>query len=100
MVRVRDVTLRDGLQGLSVVLPTVTKVEVYQQLLGAGVEEAQVTSFVSPRRLPQLADTEALWDALRPFLGVKGALIANHTNANVASQRRRCVGITGAGTSP
>ncbi len=50
MVRVRDVTLRDGLQGLSVVLPTATKVEVYQQLLGAGVEEAQVTSFVSPRR--------------------------------------------------
>ena len=56
MVRVRDVTLRDGLQGLSVVLPTATKVEVYQKLLGAGVEEAQVTSFVSPRRLPQLAD--------------------------------------------
>ena len=89
MVRVRDVTLRDGLQGLSVVLPTATKVEVYQQLLGAGVEEAQVTSFVSPRRLPQLADAEALWDALRPFPGIKGALIANHKGY----QRARAVGV-------
>ncbi len=89
MVRVRDVTLRDGLQGLSVVLPTATKVEVYQKLLGAGVEEAQVTSFVSPRRLPQLADAEALWDALRTFPGIKGALIANHKGY----QRARAVGV-------
>ena len=89
MVRVRDVTLRDGLQGLSVVLPTATKVEVYQKLLGAGVEEAQVTSFVSPRRLPQLADAEALWDALRPFPGIKGVLIANHKGY----QRARAVGV-------
>lgn len=89
MIRVRDVTLRDGLQGLSVVLPTATKVEVYQQLLGAGVEEAQVTSFVSPRRLPQLADAEALWDALRPLPGIKGALIANHKGY----QRARAVGV-------
>lgn len=77
MARVRDVTLRDGLQGLSVVLPTSTKVEVYRELLAAGIEEAQVTSFVSPRRLPQLADAEVLWDALRPLPGIKGALIAN-----------------------
>ncbi len=89
MVRVRDVTLRDGLQGLSVVLPTATKVEVYQNLLGAGVEEAQVTSFVSPRRLPQLADAEALWDALKTFPGIKGALIANHKGY----QRARAVGV-------
>ncbi len=78
MARVRDVTLRDGLQGLAVVLPTVTKVEVYRALVSAGVEEAQVTSFVSPRRLPQLADAEILWDALQPLPGIKSALIANH----------------------
>lgn len=65
MARVRDVTLRDGLQGLAVVLPTVTKVEVYRALISAGVEEAQVTSFVSPRRLPQLADAEILWNTLQ-----------------------------------
>lgn len=88
MVRVRDVTLRDGLQGLSVVLPTATKVEVYRKVHAAGVEEAQVTSFVSPQRLPQLADAEALWDALRPLSGTKGALIANHRGY----QRARAVG--------
>jgi hydroxymethylglutaryl-CoA lyase len=89
MARVRDVTLRDGLQGLSAVLPTATKVEVYRELLAAGIEEAQVTSFVSPQRLPQLADAEALWDALRPLPGTKGALIANHKGY----RRARSVGV-------
>lgn len=89
MVRVRDVTLRDGLQGLSVVLSTATKVEVYRKVLAAGVEEVQVTSFVSPQRLPQLADAEALWHALRSLPGTKGALIANHRGY----QRARAVGV-------
>ena len=89
MVRVRDVTLRDGLQGLSVVLPTTIKVEVYRKVLAGGVDEVQVTSFVSPRRLPQLADAEALWDALRFLPGTKSALIANHRGY----QRARAVGV-------
>ncbi|PZA05989.1 MULTISPECIES: hypothetical protein [unclassified Meiothermus] len=75
--RLRDLTLRDGLQSQAKVLPTGVKVELYRRLLAAGVREFQVTSFVSPRRLPQLADAEALWEALRPFEGIRDALIAN-----------------------
>jgi hydroxymethylglutaryl-CoA lyase len=88
MARVRDVTLRDVMQSLPVVVPTAAKVELYRQLLAAGIEEAQVTSFVSPKRLPQLADAEALWDALTPLPGVKSALIANVKGY----QRARAVG--------
>lgn len=89
MARVRDVTLRDGLQSLPVVLPTAAKVEVYRQLISAGIEEAQVTSFVSPKLLPQMADAEVLWEALRPLPGVKGALIVNHRGY----ERARAVGV-------
>ncbi len=88
MPRIRDVTLRDGLQSVAAVIPTEAKVEVYRQLIAAGVEEAQVTSFVSPKRLPQLADAEAFWEALRPLPGTRGALIANYRGYD----RARAVG--------
>jgi hydroxymethylglutaryl-CoA lyase len=83
------VTLRDGLQSLAVTLPTAAKVEVYRQLLAAGIEEAQVTSFVSPNLLPQMADAEGLWEALKPFPGTRGALIVNHKGY----RRARAVGV-------
>lgn len=65
----RDVTLRDGLQALPRVLPTEAKVALYRRLLWAGVRAFQVASFVSPKRLPQMADAEAVWEALRPLGG-------------------------------
>lgn len=89
MARVRDVTLRDGLQSLPVVIPTAAKVALYRHLVAAGITEAQVTSFVSPRLLPQLADAEELWQALRPLPGVKGALIANYKGY----ERARAAGV-------
>lgn len=73
----RDVTLRDGLQALPRILPTEIKVALYRRLLRAGVQAFQVASFVSPKRLPQMADAEAVWEALRPLGGVRDALILN-----------------------
>nr|WP_022798667.1 hypothetical protein [Thermus islandicus] len=59
-------TLRDGLQALPRVLPTEAKVALYRR----GVRAFQVASFVSPKRLPQMADAEAVWDAL--ILNLRG----------------------------
>ncbi|MFQ5656466.1 MAG: hypothetical protein ACE5G5_02920 [Candidatus Methylomirabilales bacterium] len=89
MARIRDVTLRDGLQSLPLIIPTPAKIEVYRHLVEAGVEEAQVTSFVSPKRVPQMADAEDLWEAVKPLPGIKDALIANHRGY----QRARAVGV-------
>lgn len=74
----RDVTLRDGLQSLDVVLPTAEKVAVYEEIVRSGIHAAQVTSFVSPRRIPQLADAEGLWNAIRHIPSAPDALIANY----------------------
>lgn len=64
-VQVRDVTLRDGLQSVARTVPLADKLRLYRALARTGVPELQVTSFVSPARLPQLADAPELWAALR-----------------------------------
>jgi hydroxymethylglutaryl-CoA lyase len=57
-VRVLEVGPRDGLQAEAEILPTAVKVEFCRRLLAAGVGSLEVTSFVSPRWIPQLADAE------------------------------------------
>jgi hydroxymethylglutaryl-CoA lyase len=58
-VRLRDVTLRDGLQDERVV-PTDDKVALFDALVRAGVRDLELTSFVRPDRVPALADAPEL----------------------------------------
>lgn len=51
-----DVSMRDGLQNESVIVATGTKLEMIGRLVRAGVRDIEVTSFVRPRWIPQLAD--------------------------------------------
>ncbi len=55
---IRDVSPRDGLQAEKLVLGTDDKVSLVNQLAEAGVPRIEVTSFVSPKWLPQMADAE------------------------------------------
>ena len=57
-VTVREVGTRDGLQIEREFVPTADKIAVLRALIGAGLRHLQVTSFVSPRAVPQLADAE------------------------------------------
>lgn len=59
-VSIREVGLRDGLQSLSVVMPTKTKLDWIDAAYAAGQREIEVGSFVPARLLPQLADTAEL----------------------------------------
>ena len=59
-VEVVEVGPRDGLQNEAVVLPTEVKVEFVRRALAAGVRRVEVTSFVHPRLVPQMADAEAV----------------------------------------
>ena len=56
-VVIREVGLRDGLQSIARVLPTVHKLEWIREAHAAGMREIEVGSFVPARLLPQLADT-------------------------------------------
>jgi hydroxymethylglutaryl-CoA lyase len=57
-VSVYEVALRDGLQNESRPVPTDGKLALLDALLDAGVRRLELTSFVSPRWIPQLADAE------------------------------------------
>lgn len=77
-VFVRDVTLRDGLQSEGVRLDTSEKVRLVEKILAAGVRELEVASFVSPKRVPAMADAETLWKDLPRPRGVRySALVLN-----------------------
>lgn len=56
MIRVYEVTPRDGLQNEAVVVPTEAKVALVNRLVAAGYTDIEVTSFVRPSWIPQLAD--------------------------------------------
>jgi hydroxymethylglutaryl-CoA lyase len=59
-IEIVEVGPRDGLQSESQVLPTAVKVEFVQRLLAAGLRRIEVASFVNPKRVPQMADAEAM----------------------------------------
>ena len=55
---------RDAMQGLHDFIPTATKIAYVQQLLAVGFDTLDVGSFVSPKAIPQMADTSAVLDGL------------------------------------
>ena len=71
MVEICDVAARDGLQSAEVVWPTGDKVELVRRLVAAGVRRLEVASFVNPKRVPAMADAEAVLAALPPVDGVR-----------------------------
>ena len=73
-IEIVEVGPRDGLQSESQVLPTDTKVEFIRRLAASGLERIEVASFVNPRRVPQMADAEAVLASLSAA-GVKGRFI-------------------------
>lgn len=57
-VEVVEVSPRDGLQNEPVVLPTAAKVHLIEQAIAAGARRIEATSFVNPKRVPQMADAD------------------------------------------
>ncbi|MDZ7758928.1 MAG: hydroxymethylglutaryl-CoA lyase [Desulfovermiculus sp.] len=73
-----EVGPRDGLQSEDVLLSTQGKVDFIACLVRAGLRRIQVTSFVHPRLVPQMADAEQLIRALPDVQGVEySALVLN-----------------------
>lgn len=68
-VLIREVGPRDGLQSVPRVIPTVQKIAFVEKLLLAGLMAVEVTSFVSPRAVPQMADAEEVVAGVRCLPG-------------------------------
>lgn len=77
-VDVVEVAPRDGLQNEPTSVSTATKVDLVRRSIAAGVRRVEVTSFVNPRLVPQLADADEVMAAVPRVDGVRySALIVN-----------------------
>jgi hydroxymethylglutaryl-CoA lyase len=90
-VYVNDVAVRDGFQIEKAFVPTATKVELVNQLSRTGLHKIEVTSFVSPRAVPALADAADVLEAIDRVPGVTYvALVPNVRGVqNAAAAPRR-----------
>jgi hydroxymethylglutaryl-CoA lyase len=70
-----DVGPRDGLQNEKQNVDTAYKVELVHRLTAAGLREVEVTSFVSPKWVPQMSDNTAVMAGLQREAGVRYSVL-------------------------
>jgi hydroxymethylglutaryl-CoA lyase len=70
-ITITEVGPRDGLQNEDEVVPTDVKVELVDRLAAAGLPVVEVTSFVHPEWVPQLADGADVLSRITPVPGVR-----------------------------
>jgi hydroxymethylglutaryl-CoA lyase len=88
-VRIREVGPRDGFQNEPEVIPTSDKVRLIDMLAGTGLQRLEVTSFVRPDVIPQLADAaEVLAAVTRPADVSYSVLIPNERGLERALEQR------------
>ena len=94
-----EVGPRDGLQSWSSTLPTPTKVGLVTSLLDCGFRRVEATSMVHPKWVPQLADAEAVLEALQDRIDRLRVLVPNRRGLDRARQAGvRNVAVTVAAT--
>ena len=70
-VKLVDVGPRDGLQNEKQTVPAAIKIELVHRLQEAGLTEIEVTSFVSPKWVPQMADNAEVMAGIQRKAGVR-----------------------------
>jgi hydroxymethylglutaryl-CoA lyase len=89
LVRIVEVGPRDGLQNESRQVPTEVKIAFIDALSETGLAEIEVSSFVSPKWIPQLADAEEVFGRIRRAPGVTYlALVPNEQGLDRAMRAR------------
>ena len=74
-VRIIDVGPRDGLQNEKTPVPAGIKIGLVQRLQDAGLKEIEVTSYVSPKWVPQMADNHEVMSGIARQGGVRYSVL-------------------------
>lgn len=86
-ITIKEVGPRDGFQNIADFIPTQEKVKIVDMLTDAGVSKVQVSSFVHPKWIPQLADAPEVFARINKKPGVEyNALIPNERGLDRAIQ--------------
>jgi len=86
-VVIREVMLRDGLQNIPEFIPTEAKIKLFQLIVASGLRNIEITSFVSPKAIPQFQDSVQMAQAVlktKPKGVEVSALIPNLRGAQIA----------------
>ena len=90
-VKLVDVGPRDGLQNEKQMVPAQVKIELVHRLQDAGLKEIEVTSFVSPKWVPQMADNAQVMAGIQRKPGVRYSVLTPNLQgfeASVAVEQR------------
>ncbi|WP_394789445.1 hydroxymethylglutaryl-CoA lyase [Rhodoferax sp.] len=82
-----DVGPRDGLQNEKQMVPAAIKIELVQRLQNAGLKEIEVTSFVSPKWVPQMADNAEVMAGIARQPGVRYSVLVPNLQGFEAAQK-------------
>ncbi|TFI48542.1 hydroxymethylglutaryl-CoA lyase [Diaphorobacter sp. DS2] len=74
-VKLVDVGPRDGLQNEKHPVPAAVKIELVHRLQQAGLKEIEVTSYVSPKWVPQMADNHEVMQGITRMPGVRYSVL-------------------------
>ena len=88
-VKLVDVGPRDGLQNEKQPVPAAVKVELVHMLQNAGLTEIEVTSFVSPKWVPQMADNAEVMAGIRRKAGVRYSVLTPNMQGYLAAAATR-----------
>jgi hydroxymethylglutaryl-CoA lyase len=88
-ILLEDETLRDGFQVENRIFSLEEKLKLFYQLESAGLQRIQVGSFVNPKRVPQMADTELLVKSIQKR-GAKALLTALVLNDKGLERATQC----------
>jgi len=89
-VSVYEVSLRDGLQNERATVPLRGKIRLLDALVASGLKRIEITSFVSPKWIPQLADADELAEHVQPPPGVSFSALCPNAKG---LERARAAGI-------
>jgi hydroxymethylglutaryl-CoA lyase len=84
-VQIIDVGPRDGLQNEKQAVPAAVKIELVHRLQAAGMTEIEVTSFVSPKWVPQMADNAQVMAGIERKPGVRYSVLTPNAQGYAAA---------------
>jgi hydroxymethylglutaryl-CoA lyase len=90
-VSVYEVSPRDGLQNERATVPLRSKLRLIDALVAAGLTRVEITSFVSPKWIPQLADADEVAQHAKPPPGVQFSALCPNARG---LERARAAGMT------
>ena len=88
-VQIIDVGPRDGLQNEKAPVPAEVKLGLVHRLQDAGLKEIEVTSFVSPKWVPQMADNAEVMAGLERKPGVRYSVLTPNLQGYEAAVKTR-----------